>query len=42
MKVRDMTNSGAANFKKYLSILVLIWTVGIIASLIDFNELIDR
>jgi diguanylate cyclase (GGDEF)-like protein len=33
MKVRDMTNSGSANLRKYLWTLVLIWTVGIIASL---------
>ncbi|MCK9365527.1 MAG: diguanylate cyclase [Syntrophales bacterium] len=33
MKIRDMTNSGSANLKKYLWTLVLIWTVGIILSL---------
>ncbi len=33
MKGRDMANSGSANLKKYLLTLVLIWTVGIIASL---------
>ena len=33
MKGRDMANSGSANLKKYLLTLVVIWTVGIIASL---------
>jgi diguanylate cyclase (GGDEF)-like protein len=33
MKDRDMANSGSANLKKYLWALVLIWTLGIIASL---------
>jgi diguanylate cyclase (GGDEF)-like protein len=33
MKVRDVVNSRATHLKKYLLTLVLIWTVGIIASL---------